>query len=115
MRVACERTRGFRFFNRFFQLFGGLADTLSARIRALLKHPIYQKFARKKHHHHHSKVKLGNEAALDDQAIVNTHKNERSVKQTHAASDLDSLVFEEIDVEAISSERGKKRSSRGTE
>ena len=69
----------------------------------------------KKHHHHHSKVKLGNQAALDDQAIVNTHKNEQSVKQTHAASDLDSLVFEEIDVEAISSERGKKRSSRGTE
>ena len=69
----------------------------------------------KKHHHHHSKVKLGNQAALDDQAIVHTHKNEQSVKQTHAASDLDSLVFEEIDVEAISSERGKKRSSRGTE
>merc|ERR1712216_999876 len=55
----------------------------------------------KKHHHHHSKVKLGNQAALDDQAIVHTHKNEQSVKQTHAASDLDSLVFEEIDVEAF--------------
>jgi hypothetical protein len=69
----------------------------------------------KKHHHHHSKVKLGNQAALDDQAIVDTHKNEQSVKQTHAASDLDSLVFEEIDVEAMTSTRGRKRSSRGTE
>jgi len=69
-----------------------------------------------KKHHHHSKVKLGNQA---DQAVVVTqedpHKNEQSVKQTHEASDLDSLVFEEIDVEAMTSARGRQRSSRGTE